>query len=66
MTANEQETKFILALDEVEHAELLKVLERELKETHAEARRTESPDFQEEVHHEESILAGLVEKLRQQ
>jgi hypothetical protein len=66
MQANEQATKFILALDEAEHAELLKVLERELRETHAEARRTESPDFQEEVHHEESILASLIQKLRQQ
>jgi hypothetical protein len=66
MTANDQATKFILALDEVEHAELLRVLERELRETHAEARRTESPDFQDEVHHEESILASLIEKLRPQ
>jgi len=66
MTANDQATKFILALDEVEHAELLKVLERELRETHAEARRTESPDFQDGVHHEESILASLIEKLRRQ
>jgi hypothetical protein len=66
MTANEQATKFILALDEAEHTELLKVLERELRETHAEARRTESPDFQEEVHHEESILVSLVEKLRRE
>ena len=60
MTANDQVTKYIIELDEMEHAELLKVLERELKETHAEARRTESPDFQDEVHHEESILASLV------
>jgi hypothetical protein len=66
MTANDQVTKIIIELDEMEHAELLKVLERELKETHAEARRTESPDFQDEVHHEESILASLVQKLRRQ
>ena len=45
MPANDQSTKFILALDEAEHAELLNLLERELRETHAEARRTESPDF---------------------
>ena len=66
MTANDQVTKIIIELDEIEHAELLKVLERELRETHAEARRTESPDYQDEVHHEESILANLVQKLRRQ
>jgi len=64
MTANDQKTKFILALDESEHSELLKLLERELRETHVEARRTESPDFQDEVHHQESVLQGLIEKLR--
>jgi hypothetical protein len=65
MPANDQSTKFILALDEAEHAELLSLLERELRETHAEARRTESPDFQDEVHHQESVLHGLIDKLRQ-
>jgi hypothetical protein len=64
MPANEQLTKFILALDQVEHAELLKLLERELRETRVEARRTESPDFQDEVHHQESVLQGLIAKLR--
>jgi hypothetical protein len=64
MQANEQSTKFILAMDEMEHAELLKLLERELRDTRVEARRTESPDYQDEVHHQESILEGLIEKLR--
>ena len=37
MQANEQVTKFILAMDELEHAELLKLLERELRDTRVEA-----------------------------
>jgi hypothetical protein len=64
MPANDQLTKFILPLDEVEHAELLTLLEREVRETHMEARRTESPDYQSEVHHHESVLQGVLEKLR--
>jgi hypothetical protein len=64
MQANEQSTKFILALDDFEHAELLNLLERELRDTHAEARRTESPDYQDEVHHQEGVLQDLIEKLR--
>jgi hypothetical protein len=65
MPANDQQvTQFILALDEAEHAELLTLLERELRETHVEARRTESPDYRDEVHHRESVLHALIEKLR--
>lgn len=63
MPASEQLTKFILALDEFEHAALLNLLERELRETHAEARRTESPGYQDEVHHQEAVLQGLIEKI---
>jgi hypothetical protein len=64
MAAIEQMAKYTFTLNEVERAELLNVLERELRDTHAEARRTESPDYQEEVHHQESVLHGLIEKLR--
>jgi hypothetical protein len=64
MPTDDQVTKFILALDEVEHAELLTLLEQALRETHVEARRTESPDYQEEVHHHESVLQGVLQKLR--
>jgi hypothetical protein len=63
MTTNDQVTKFILALDEVERAELLNLLERELRETHVEARRTESPDYQDAVHRQESVLQGLIDRL---
>lgn len=64
MAATELSTKFTLTLDEVERAKLLILLERELRETHVEARRTESPDYQDAVHHEETVLHGLIEKLR--
>jgi len=64
MAAQEQLTKFILVLEQAEHAELLTLLERELRETRVEARRTESPDYQDEVHHQEEILQGLIDKLR--
>ena len=63
MAAIEQMAKYTVSLNEVERAELLNLLERELH-THAEARRTESPDYQEEVHHQESVLHVLIEKLR--
>jgi hypothetical protein len=64
MPIGDQSTKFILALDEVEHGELLALLEQELRETRVEARRTESPDFQDEVHHHELVLMGVLQKLR--
>jgi hypothetical protein len=64
MAAIEQLTNYTLILNEVERAGLLNLLERELRDTHAEARRTESPDYQDEVHHQETVLRGLIEKLR--
>jgi hypothetical protein len=64
MAATTQSTNFTLTLNETERANLLILLEREVRETHAEARRTESPDYQDEVHHQEAVLQGLIEKLR--
>jgi hypothetical protein len=64
MPANEGGSALALSLDADERAELLRILERELKDTHVEARRTESPDFQDAVHHREHILQGLIKKLR--
>jgi hypothetical protein len=64
MPTNDQLTMCILPLDEFERAELLTLLEREIRDTHMEARRTESPDYQTEVHHHESVLQGVFEKLR--
>ena len=46
--------------DAAERAELLTLLERELRETHVEARRTESPDYQDEVHHQEAVLQSML------
>jgi hypothetical protein len=57
-------TTFALSLNEMERAELLNLLARELRETHVEARRTESPDYQDGVHEQETVLRGLIDKLR--
>ena len=54
----------MLTLNEAERAQLLILLERELRETHVEARRAESPDYQDQVHHQEAVLQGMLEKLR--
>jgi hypothetical protein len=53
----------LLSLNEQERALLLGILERELRDTHVEARRTETPGFQELVHQEEVVLRGLIGKL---
>jgi hypothetical protein len=54
-----------LVLNEQERAVLLKLVEQAVHETHAEARRTEAPGYQAQVHQEEAALRGLLEKLRQ-
>jgi hypothetical protein len=64
MAATEGSTRFTLNLNEAEHAVLLILLEREMRETRVEARRTESPEYQDAVHREENVLQGLIEKLR--
>jgi hypothetical protein len=55
---------FTLSLTDEECTELLDVLEKVLIETHAERRRTESPTYRDQVTNEESVLRGLVEKVR--
>jgi hypothetical protein len=55
---------FTFSLTEEERTQLLSVLEQARRDTHVEARRTESPAFQERVHQEETILRGLIDKLR--
>jgi len=57
--------EYTLSLTEVERAELLKVLEEAFTETRVELRRTEAPEYHDEVAHEESVLRGLVNKVRQ-
>jgi hypothetical protein len=64
MAPTQQSTTFTLSLNEVEHAELLTLLEREMQETRVEARRTESPEYQDAVHREETVLQGLIDNLR--
>jgi hypothetical protein len=58
------ESSGLLSLDEQERKLLLRILERELQDTHVEARRTETPDFQARVHQEEAVLRGLINKVR--
>lgn len=65
MPLTTQSTSFSLALDHDERAELLTLLERELRETHVEARRTEDPDYQDQVHHHEAVLQRLLERLNE-
>jgi hypothetical protein len=65
MPANTRPPGLALTLSVGERAELLRLLERELRDTHVEARRTESPDFQDEVHDREKTLQALLDKLRQ-
>jgi hypothetical protein len=62
--ANATPREFTLVLTEEERTELLNLVDQALKETHVEARRTDTPAYQEVVRHEESILRGLLQKLR--
>ena len=43
---------------------LVALLEKELRDTRVEERRTFSPDFQSEVKQEEVLLRRMIEKLR--
>ena len=63
-TTQTESTRFTLSLDEEERAQLLSLLERTRRDTHIEARRTETPDYKELVHHQEAVLQGLIDKLR--
>jgi hypothetical protein len=64
MVAEATESSGLISLDERERNLLLGLLERELRDTHVEARRTKTPDFQARVHQEETVLRGLIDKLR--
>jgi len=56
--------EYKVSLTKEERAELLCIFEATLIETHAERRRTEAPDYQEEVSHEETLIKALVDKVR--
>ncbi len=56
----------LLSLTANEHVTLVRVVEVALGESRIEARRTHfSPEFREQVLAEESLLAGLLKKLRE-
>jgi len=57
-------TTFTVTFTDEERAGLLNLLDRSLRDTHVEARRTEAPDYREQVHHQEALLRGLIDKLR--
>jgi hypothetical protein len=56
---------FTLVLTEAECAELLRIVNSFLIETHGENRRTENPQYRDELRREESLLRGLVQKIKQ-
>jgi hypothetical protein len=64
MLTPSQAAAFSLELDHEERAELASLLERELRETRVEARRTEDPDYQEQVHQHGTVLRRVLERLR--
>jgi hypothetical protein len=63
--ASTESLRFTLTLTEEERAQLLSLLEQARRDAHVEARRTENPDYQERIHHQETVLKGLIDKLRQ-
>ena len=54
-----------LVVNREEAASLLRILESSLGETRVEAHHTHTPDFRTEVLAQESLLRGLIEKLKQ-
>jgi hypothetical protein len=53
-----------LTLTEVELEELWRILDREVREVHAELRRTDAPAYREGLASEQSVLRALAEKVR--
>jgi hypothetical protein len=62
MPASKQLTS--LELDQEERTLLMTLLERTLRETHSEARRTDALELQDQLHHEEACLRALIDKVR--
>jgi hypothetical protein len=44
---------------------LVFLLKKEIRDTHVEARRTEGPGYQDRVHHQETLLRGLLHKMQE-
>lgn len=64
MKTAEPATEFTLKIGEEERAELLRILEASLAETHMERRRTEAPRYHDEVVLQENRIRTLLEKVR--
>jgi len=58
-------THYTLRLTEEERGELLQLLEQATRDLHEEARRTENPSYQEQVHQQEARIRALIDKVRQ-
>ena len=58
-------SEFTLTLTTEERDELLRLVEQAFGDTRVEAHRTHTPGYREQVLHEETVLKGLIEKLRQ-
>jgi hypothetical protein len=55
---------FKIEVNEEERAFLARIVEDWLEETRVELRRTDTPDYQEQVKHEEEITRTLLHKLQ--
>jgi hypothetical protein len=62
---NSTAAQYILQMTAEEARELRSVLEEALAEIHVEKRRTEAPNYQQAVRHEEELVQSLVNKVRQ-
>jgi len=58
-------SEFTLTLTEDERTLLLSFLEQALREKAIEVHRTDSLDYRKYVQHQEDLLRGLIEKMRQ-
>ena len=56
--------EYTLVLTSDERAELLQLLDYWLRETRAEAHHTRNIDYRERVRGEESLVRGLIDKVR--
>src|SRR4051812_12687615 len=59
-----QPTEGTFALTQEERATLLRLLQQALGDTRVEAHHTHTPGYREEVLREETVIRGLLEKIR--
>ena len=58
------QSSYTLALTAEERAELERLVQANLGDTRVEAHRTHTPDYRQQVLHQEDVLRGLLTKLR--